>query len=1180
MRSDSGGGTAADIVTLLFTDLVGSTELLQRMGDDAAEEFRRLHFRLLRQVVAARGGEEVKNLGDGLMVVFGSALDALGSAIDIQRAVRAHNERGRGPAFQIRVGLNAGLPIRSEDDYFGTSVVVAKRLCDAAEGEQILVSEVLAGLVGSRGGFAFEPVGSLDLKGLAQPVAAMSLEWREPASESPPLLADVDVPLPLALRCPEPFRFVERPEPWGVLDRAWAGAAAGARQIVLVAGEAGAGKTRLVTEFARQRHAEGAFVLHGGCSDPPSIPYQPFAEAVDQLLATLDALGRADLVADEAEQLSRLVPRLAGTTPDEGSAPGDPDAERYRLFAAVSTALGALAAHRPLLLILEDLHWAARPTVQLLEHLVRGPATAAPCILVTFRSTPADVGDAFKAALPALRRSPGVSRIVLPGFDRDGIRRFVEVAAGHPVHLGLERVVDILADQTEGNPFLLGELWQHLIEAGELVRPHGPWRLARPIAEVASPEGVREVVEARLAMLPDGTRHVLAAAAVLGAAFEFAVLSVAADRDGVQLLDALEPALQAGLVEEAGPGAGRFHHALVRRSVYDHLSLAERRARHRDAARALYEVMGDRAVGDIAHHLTAAVPLVEVDVVVAVARRAAAAAMRAVAYDDAARHLDAVLPLVPPDRGRCELLLEDATAHMRAGDADTAQAYCLEASELARRLGEPALVVASALAYDEANWRAAGYGLAAEQLLRAALPLAADDIERARLQAALAHALAFSGQGDKAAALGAEVLAEARRLGDQSTLRTAFLAVQFAPWTPSTLERQVATAREFAALGQAHHDLECEVAALNRLLYGLIFAGELGEAREVAARHHDGVRRLAQPLFRVLDLQAHALLAVGEGRFALAEAMAEEADELTRFLSGTDMSGAYGVQLFSLRRLQGRLEEARPTVEAVARMGEEGATWRPALAVLHAELGELDAAAADLRHLVGDGLAAVPRDSLWWGTLSYLADTCAAVGDREAAVALHAEFLPCRGLVVQVGSFLAAYGAADRYLGMLAALLGRRDDAEAHFQAALALETRAEMPVWLAQTRLAYGRFLAEGSAPADVGHAQEVLNQARDEAQRLGMLTVARQAAEALNGSGREPVPSAVSTGIGGETLTGREVAVLRLIVEGCSNREIAARLYISPHTAGNHVRAILVKTGCANRTEAAAWALRHGID
>jgi DNA-binding NarL/FixJ family response regulator len=586
-------------------------------------------------------------------------------------------------------------------------------------------------------------------------------------------------------------------------------------------------------------------------------------------------------------------------------------------------------------------------------------------------------------------------------------------------------------------------------------------------------------------------------------------------------------------------------------------------------------------VGEIAHHLAAAVPLADARVAVAVARRAAAAAMRAVAYDDAARHLDAVLSFGPGDTERCELLLEAADAHMRAGDVATALAYCQQASELSRRLGEPAMVVAAALAYDEANWRAAGYGGAAEQLLRDALPLAADDVERVRLRAAHARALAFSGRGDEAAALGDEVLAEARELGDPFTLRMAFTAVQFAPWTPTTLERQVATAREFAAVSRARNDLEWEVWALAKLLYGLIFAGELEEAREVAARHHDGARRLGQPLFRALDLQAHVLLAAGEGRFDLAEAMAEEADELTRFLSGSDVSGGYGVQLFSIRRLQGRLDEARPAVEAVARLGEQAATWRPALAVLQAELGELDAAAADLRHLVADGLRAVPRDSLWWGALSYLADTSAAVGDREAAAAIHAELLPARGLVVQVGSFLAAYGATDRYLGTLAALIGRPEEAEAHFQAALRLETAAQMPVWVTQTRLAYGRFLAARGAPADLHRARVLLGEASREAERVGMVMVARQAEAALHRLGaRAGAPAVPATGGGrGETLTGREVAVLRLIVEGRSNREIAERLHISPHTAGNHVRAILVKTGCANRTEAAAWALRHGI-
>ncbi|HKY76525.1 MAG TPA: adenylate/guanylate cyclase domain-containing protein, partial [Acidimicrobiia bacterium] len=181
--------SGSDIVTLLFTDLVGSTELLETLGDDSAEAVRRSHFRLLRDVVAAHGGHEVKSLGDGLMVVFGSALDALRSAVTIQRAVSRHNRSGQGHPFAIRVGLHAGEPVRDEDDYFGTPVVVARRLCDAAQGGQILASQLLVGLVGSRGAFGFRSVGALTLKGLVDPVATVEVAWER---ETEPTVDPVD----------------------------------------------------------------------------------------------------------------------------------------------------------------------------------------------------------------------------------------------------------------------------------------------------------------------------------------------------------------------------------------------------------------------------------------------------------------------------------------------------------------------------------------------------------------------------------------------------------------------------------------------------------------------------------------------------------------------------------------------------------------------------------------------------------------------------------------------------------------------------------------------------------------------------------------------------------------------------------------------------------------------------
>jgi DNA-binding CsgD family transcriptional regulator/tetratricopeptide (TPR) repeat protein len=994
------------------------------------------------------------------------------------------------------------------------------------------------------------------------------------------------VTLPAVLGLEPEFPFVGRAAAWEALVEAWDRAAGGARRVVLVGGDAGTGKSRLVTELSRWVHQRGAAVLYGQCSEQSPVPYEPFAVALDLLIAGLDADGRRWLVGDRGPELARLVPRLAGP-PGPAEAPGetsdDPGTERYRLFSAVVDTLGAVASERPVLLVLDDLHWARRPTLELLDHLVRSPGVERLCVVATFRSTPSEVGEDLKAALPDLRRQPGVARLALGGLDRDEVRRFVELAGGHERLADPAGAVDVLVSETGGNPFLVGELWRQLLEAG--TPPAGsPGRPAAP-AEFVSPEGVREVVAHRLARLPDATCGMVRLAAVVGTTFRTDVLATAREATTGDTVAALEPAVRARIVQESAPGEHRFLHALVRRAVVDELPAPERRALARDIARTLARLDGDRSVAEVAFHLLDAVPLVAADEAVDVARRAAAAARRAVAYDDAARLLEAVLPLVPTGRDRGVLLLEVADARMRAGDVASAQARCLQATELGRSIDDGTLVVDAALAFEDANWRAALHGGAAEDLLRAALPLAADPVASVRVRAALSRALALSGKGDEAESLVAETVPEAGALGVYQAVRMAYAAALFVPWTPDNLDRLRRTARELIDLARAEGDLEWELGAIDKLLFGTITAGYLDEARRLRARHGELTGRIGQPLFRVLDLQAQALLAMGEGRFVEAEAHAEEADALAGFLSGNDVAGGYGVQLFSIRRDQGRLDEARPLVEAVARLDRVGATWRPALTVLQAELGLHDEARAGLGVLVADGLAAVPRDSLWWASLAYLADAAVALGDRDAALAVYRELVPARGLVVQAAYMLAAYGAADRTLGELCVLLGRHRDAETHFEAALRLERRTRMPVWLARTQLAYGRFLGERGGPGDRERATAMLRASREAGLAFGMARLTAETTALVDRFSAARVAPASEAGerpagdraVG--ALTARELALLPLLAEGRTNREIGERLHISQHTAANHVRSILLKTGCANRTEAAAWALRQGL-
>jgi class 3 adenylate cyclase len=285
-------------VTLLFTDLVASTELLARVGDDAAEELRRIHFGILRRAIDAASGEEVKTLGDGVMAAFASSLQAMRSAVDIQRAVDDHNRRQSGPPLRVRIGLHAGEPVQADDDFHGTAVVVAKRLCDAAEGGQILASDVVRSLIGSRGQFSFRPAGRLRLKGLPEPVPAVTVEWRPDAlagaapKPQAPIRATTPVPargLPLAGRQRE----------MAVLEEELARAATGEFRCVLLVGEPGVGKTRLGAELLAR---------HG--------------EAITGLAARAHPLGATSAFGVWAEALERHLRARDAPDTSKGSAPG------------------------------------------------------------------------------------------------------------------------------------------------------------------------------------------------------------------------------------------------------------------------------------------------------------------------------------------------------------------------------------------------------------------------------------------------------------------------------------------------------------------------------------------------------------------------------------------------------------------------------------------------------------------------------------------------------------------------------------------------------------------------------------------------------------------------------------------------------------------------------------------
>jgi class 3 adenylate cyclase/tetratricopeptide (TPR) repeat protein len=1075
--------------TVLFTDVVGSTDQRVRLGDAAVDEMLREHDAIVARALAAHGGELVEGTGDGAMCAFVGAADALAAAVAIQQRLERRN-RDAPEQLHVRVGVSLGDLAFEDGGLHGLAAHEAARVCASAEAGEILVSDVVRSVAGSRAGCELVARGELELKGLPAPVRVWRVAW-EPAPEAERLQ------FPSLLESRQALAFSGREGELGTVLHAWNEASGGSRGCVVVSGEPGIGKTRLVAEAARVAHGDGAVVLYGRCDDELGVPFQPFAEALDWYVARADEVVAGRWPGD----LARVAPQLSGQVRNlPPPLEADPESEQYRLFDAVASWLTALSVEHPVVVVLDDLHWATKPTLLMLRHVVRTTGPARLLLVLTYRETDINAEHPLAATLAALHREPGVERITLDGLDADALGVVLE-AAGYELDTAGVELRDTLASETDGNPFFVSEVLRDLAEAG-VICPGEPHRgVGIGDAEVRVPPNVREVIVERVARLGDGTRQLLSVAAVIGRDFEVDVLASVADVDELTTIDALDSASAVALVR---PDAGEadcytFVHSLIAHALLDGLSPARRRRVHARIAHALEARHGDRAIAEVAHHLAAAVPVAEPARVVLAARRAPEAALSAVAYDDAARHLEAVLPVAPPDRARCEMLLELADAYLRAGDVAAAQTRSLEASDLAAQLEEPSLIVAAALVFGAADSRAAEHGETAEQLLRDALPLTDDQPTRIRIRAALGRSLVISGKFEEGRALCEEALAAAREVEDDETLDTAFNAVLFASQTPDNVDRQVGLAREFTEFAHGRGDLGAEAWALNRLLFGTISLGDLDEARALAERQRDIMRQTGEPLFRVLDLQVHALLGMGEGRFVEAEAMATEANEVAVALSGSDAPGGYGVQLFSIRREQGRLDEARPIVESVARLGQEGATWRPALAVLYADLGMTDEAAGALRHLVDDGLRAVHRDALWLASLSYLADTCVAIGDADAAHVVYRELLPHRGLIVQVG-LLTAYGAADRYLGALAALFGRGRDAETHFEAALHIDARAHMPVWLAHTQLAYGRFLTSRARREDVERATALLHASFETAQNLGLAPVAAGATAALD--------------------------------------------------------------------------------
>ncbi len=592
--------TSSGTLTVLFTDLVASTELFQRLGDEAADRVRRAHFRLVRDAVSARGGQEVKTMGDGLMVVFASALDAVACAVAVQQGVYAHNQGdGRDTPLGVRAGLESGEPIRKEGDYFGTPVVVAKRLCDSASGGQIIVSQVVRNLVGSRGDYVFVELDARSLKGFSEPLAVYEVAW-QPAPAAPsyePAAEQMAVDLPQLGG--ERTAFVGRGNELEALARYWGAVRDGQRKLVTLAGDPGIGKTRLALEFALGCRDDGAEVLFGRADEASLVPGQPFVDAIEQYTSNRSPTELRALLGPACDQ-ALLALEIARSLPEAALGRGaddDADQERQRLFDALVGLFTTSSLPRPMVLVLDELHWADRTSLQVLRRIMRQVRQSHLLILGTYRESDVIHDHPLGAVLADLRRDRLVEHISIAGLGERNVGSLVGAWCGQDSPAGLTRTI---YEQTEGNPLFVEEMLRLLTETGAMFDEDG--RLRAYVLAPGVPQGVKDVIAHRLARLSDDCNSVLTIASVIGRDFGLDALQRASDLSDEQLIDALEEAVDASLVREVAGAVGRysFAHALVYEALYDELTTTRRVRIHgqtlqyadNEGVKLAYEVLG------------------------------------------------------------------------------------------------------------------------------------------------------------------------------------------------------------------------------------------------------------------------------------------------------------------------------------------------------------------------------------------------------------------------------------------------------------------------------------------------------------------------------------------------------------------------------------------------------------
>jgi tetratricopeptide (TPR) repeat protein len=867
---------------------------------------------------------------------------------------------------------------------------------------------------------------------------------------------------------PQRTRFVGRDVEQGLLAADLDAARAGTGRITALVGEPGIGKTRLAAAVAAEARARGAAVAWGRCHEHEGGPvYWPVLQALQQVAGVL-----------HGESAARFAAAIAPLRTDDAAAPEQATARaRFDLFERVASAVCGAALAQPLLIVVDDLHWADLGSLRLLEFLAREIASAPLLLLCTLRDAERQTNAERAAALASvicLGRS-----VHLSGLPRGAVEELLRERLGFAPP---PEVVERVLTTTEGNPFFVIELAE-LLATPEQEGVLGPF-----------PPGVAELLHHRLEPLTPQARELLSAASVVGREFELGVLARALQREPTALIEVLAEPLASRLVRQL-PGSLRhyaFSHALVRETLYGELAPAARSALHAAIGTALEADApdDDLRLPALAHHFFQAAQTGDPGKALRFACEAGERAIRLLAFEEAVRHFEraqAALALGGEEAARLRVLAGLGEALHGAGDHARSDAVFRDAVALARRLGPDALA-STALRFAVARAELSVLDVELNELLEeaiAAAPQAAPAL-RARLLARLAAGLHLQpGAERRRKALSDEAMQLARTLGDPALLGFVLSRRLMVLLGPDDLAERLATTDEILRSERTPRS-----AALEALVYRIDDLAERADRPaldQALAVFDQKARTSREPFFLWTAASLRTAMALLEGRFGEAEKLAGEALAAGRSVQARTATLRFAQQLFTLRGWQGRLAEVEPLIGAGVSETQVVPAWRCALANFYSLSGREPEARREFEALAASGFAEVPRDTNWLTSMALLASVCGRLRDAARSEHLYALLEPYAARIA-VSRLAVMIGPIEHRLGVLAGVRGRYAEAETHFGRALAVAERMRALPWQAETRYQWASTLLQRSAPGDGERARTLLAEAEAIARAVGM--------------------------------------------------------------------------------------------